>query len=57
MKHSNHGKHVGGSFTTIDGETRDLLTAFDAATGALAFGWNPKWNGGTNGSVPALTVT
>jgi len=39
--------YVGGSFTTIGGQTRNHLAAFDLATGNLK-AWNPNANGTVN---------
>jgi hypothetical protein len=33
---------VGGSFTAVNGVTRNRVAALDAATGALLTGWNPN---------------
>jgi hypothetical protein len=43
---------LGGSFTAVDGTTRNRLAACDAATGNL-LGWNPN----ANGVVRALKVS
>ncbi|SDR76071.1 PKD domain-containing protein [Friedmanniella luteola] len=45
--------YVGGDFTTVDGQSRQHLAAFDTATGALAPGFAPI----ANGQVKALTAT
>ncbi|WP_162873076.1 PKD domain-containing protein [Austwickia chelonae] len=45
--------YVGGDFTTVDGQPRGHVAAFDIATGALVPGFNPN----VNGQVKALTVT
>jgi Domain of unknown function (DUF5122) beta-propeller len=44
--------YLGGSFTAVDGTTRNRLAACDAATGNL-LGWNPN----ANGVVRALKVS
>jgi Domain of unknown function (DUF5122) beta-propeller len=44
--------YLGGSFTSVDGTTRNRLAACDAATGNL-LGWNPN----ANGVVRALKVS
>jgi hypothetical protein len=36
--------YIGGSFTTVGGQPRNRLAAFDAASGTLA-AWNPNANG------------
>ncbi|MDX6258734.1 MAG: hypothetical protein QOH84_422 [Kribbellaceae bacterium] len=33
---------VGGDFTTVDGQTRNRVAAFDTATGALVSNWKPS---------------
>ncbi|HZX08897.1 LamG-like jellyroll fold domain-containing protein [Kribbella sp.] len=33
---------VGGDFTTVDGQTRNRIAAFDTATGALVANWKPS---------------
>jgi trimeric autotransporter adhesin len=43
---------LGGSFTSVEGQTRNRLAACDAATGAL-LSWNPN----ANGVVRALEVS
>ena len=45
--------YVGGSFTTVDGVTREHLAAFSTATGALISTWKPT----TNNEVLGLTVS
>jgi PKD repeat protein len=45
--------YVGGNFTTIAGQTRNRIAAFDTATGALVASFNP----GTNSQVRALVAT
>ena len=37
--------YVGGDFTTVDGQTRSHIAAFDAATGALVSSFAPTVNG------------
>jgi hypothetical protein len=44
--------YLGGSFTSVDGTTRNRLAACDAATGNL-LGWNPN----ANGVIRALKVS
>jgi hypothetical protein len=44
--------YIGGSFTTVGGQTRNRLAAFDATTGALS-AWNPS----ANNTVRALKVS
>jgi trimeric autotransporter adhesin len=44
--------YIGGSFTTVDGQTRNRLAAFDAASGNLL-----PWNPSANGVVRALKVS
>jgi trimeric autotransporter adhesin len=44
--------YLGGSFTEVEGTTRNRLAACDAATGNL-LGWNPS----ANGVVRALKVS
>jgi hypothetical protein len=44
--------YIGGSFTTVNGTTRNRLAAFDAASGNL-LSWNPN----ANGVVRALKVS
>jgi hypothetical protein len=44
--------YLGGSFTSVNGTTRNRLAAFDAATGTL-----PRWNPNANGTVRALKVS
>jgi hypothetical protein len=44
--------YLGGSFTSVDGQTRNRLAAFDAASGNL-LSWNPN----ANGVVRALKVS
>ena len=44
--------YLGGSFTSVDGQTRNRLAACDAATGNL-LSWNPN----ANGVVRALKVS
>lgn len=43
--------YVGGSFTNVNGQTRNRLTALDAVSGSL-LAWNPD----ANGAVNALAV-
>ena len=45
--------YVGGSFTTVNGLTREHLAAFSTATGALISTWDPT----TNNEVLGLTVS
>jgi hypothetical protein len=45
--------YIGGSFTTVNGQPRNRLAAFNAATGTLSTTWNP----GANGVVHALKVS
>ncbi len=45
--------YVGGDFTTVDGQSRPHLAAFDTATGTLVPGFAPT----VNGQVRALTAT
>ncbi|MCD4527480.1 PKD domain-containing protein [Nocardioides sp. cx-173] len=45
--------YVGGEFTSVDGEPRGRLAAFDLTTGDLVEGFAPQ----VNGAVQALTVT
>jgi PKD repeat protein len=45
--------YVGGEFTSVDGEPRSRLAAFDLTTGDLVEGFAPQ----VNGAVQALTVT
>jgi hypothetical protein len=49
MAQSNGTLYVGGSFTTMGGQARSRLAAFDAATGVLG-----AWNPGPSGTVLAL---
>jgi hypothetical protein len=44
--------YIGGSFTSVDGQARNRLAAFDAASGNLL-----PWNPGANGVVRALKVS
>jgi Ca2+-binding RTX toxin-like protein len=44
--------YLGGSFTQVDGVTRDHLAALDASTGQLT-----DWNPGANGNVLALAAS
>ena len=44
--------YLGGSFTQVDGQTRNRLAACDAATGNLL-----PWNPNANGVVRALKVS
>jgi beta-propeller uncharacterized protein DUF5122 len=44
--------YLGGSFTSVDGSTRNHLAACDAATGSLR-----SWNPNANGVVRALKVS
>jgi hypothetical protein len=44
--------YIGGSFTTVNGSTRNRLAAFNASDGTL-LSWNPN----ANGVVRALTVS
>jgi trimeric autotransporter adhesin len=44
--------YIGGSFTSVDGQARSRLAAFDAASGNLL-----SWNPGANGVVRALKVS
>jgi len=44
--------YIGGSFTTVNGTTRNRLAAFDAGSGTL-LSWNPN----ANGVVRALKVS
>jgi trimeric autotransporter adhesin len=44
--------YIGGSFTSVDGQTRNRLAAFDAASGNLV-----SWNPNANGVVRALKVS
>jgi hypothetical protein len=44
--------YVGGNFTTINGQPRSCLAAFDIATGALQ-----PWNPGANSTVMAMKVS
>jgi hypothetical protein len=44
--------YLGGSFTSVDGQARNRLAAFDAASGDLL-----PWNPGANGVVRALKVS
>jgi trimeric autotransporter adhesin len=44
--------YIGGSFTSVDGQARNRLAAFDAASGNL-LSWNPN----ANGVVRALKVS
>ncbi len=43
--------YVGGDFTTVDGQSRNHLAAFDTATGALT-----SWNPNVNSRVTALAL-
>lgn len=45
--------YVGGDFTTVNGQTRRRIAAFDAATGALITSFAPP----VNGSVDAIVAT
>jgi trimeric autotransporter adhesin len=44
--------YIGGSFTSVSGQARNRLAAFDAASGNLL-----AWNPGANGVVRALKVS
>lgn len=44
--------YIGGDFTTVDGQARNHLAAFDTATGQLT-----PWAPSTDGQVRALAVT
>jgi trimeric autotransporter adhesin len=44
--------YIGGSFTSVDGQARSRLAAFDAASGDLL-----SWNPGANNVVRALKVS
>mgnify|MGYP003287950770 CR=1 FL=1 len=44
--------YIGGSFTTVNGQPRNRLAAFNAATGTLS-----TWNPGANGDVRALKAS
>ena len=45
--------YVGGDFTTVDGQARSHIAAFDVATGAL----DPSFQPDVNGEVKALAVS
>ncbi|KAA1422788.1 PKD domain-containing protein [Mumia zhuanghuii] len=45
--------YVGGNFTTVNGQTRRRIAAFDAASGALIASFAPS----VNGSVDAIAAT
>lgn len=45
--------YIGGSFTSVGGQNRYRLAAFNTTTGALVSPWNP----GTNARVTSLAVT
>jgi len=45
--------YVGGEFTTVDGQTRNRVAAFDTSTGSLVTAFAPV----LNGRVSALTAT
>ncbi|WP_306464466.1 LamG-like jellyroll fold domain-containing protein, partial [Tersicoccus solisilvae] len=45
--------YIAGRFTTVGGQTRNRVAAFDAATGALISTWKPD----VNGRVDAITAT
>src|SRR5262249_51217281 len=45
--------YIGGDFTSVDGQSRGHLAAFDAATGALVSDFHPS----LNGQVRAITVS
>ncbi len=45
--------YVGGEFTTVDGQPRNRIAAFDTSTGSLVTSFAPN----LNGRVAALTVT
>lgn len=44
--------YIGGSFSVVNGQTRNRLAAFNASTGAL-LAWNPN----VNGEVRALAIS
>lgn len=48
------GSHlvIGGTFTSVDGSTRDHVAAFSATSGALTFGFHPAVNGTVSAVVP-----
>ena len=45
--------YIGGTFTTVDGQPRSNVAAFDTATGQLVAGWAPQ----ANAAVESITVT
>lgn len=45
--------YVTGDFTTVDGQSRNRIAAFDTATGVLSTGFQPA----ANGEVHAVTAT
>jgi PKD repeat protein len=55
VAHSHDGKtlYVGGDFTTVNGQPRNRIAAFDTATGQLIGSFNP----GTGGEVRAIAVS
>jgi fibronectin type 3 domain-containing protein len=40
--------YVGGTFTKVDGVTRNHIAAFNSSTGALITSWHPSFNGQVN---------
>jgi PKD domain-containing protein/concanavalin A-like lectin/glucanase superfamily protein len=48
--------YVGGEFTSVDGQVRNRLAAFNTATGALDAGFNPSISGPVRGIAPTATT-